>query len=300
MLAERRRPAAGAETCVAPGVVARGRLPRRGQPLVVEPRRRRHPHRAAPEPARHAPIDAALERREQRVALVVAPTTTWSALAGSAPDPATPSPRRNHEENDEPAPLHGVASAVLACCAWPAAAPTRGDGDGGRRHAEERRVHPARRPDGQESLGDNEGALNILAWPGYAEDGTHRPVGRLGDAVRGGDRLPGQRQVLRHLRRGRHADEDRRVRRGLGLRRRDAAADRGRRRGAGQHRPDPELRRHLRLPQGPGLELRRRPDVRRPARLRRQPADVQHRRGRARRRPAGARSSTTRRRTPAR
>ena len=36
------------------------------------------------------------------------------------------------------------------------------------------------------------------------------------------------------------------------------------------------------------VELRQRPDVRRPARLRRQPADVQHRGGRARSRPAGA------------
>ena len=42
-----------------------------------------------------------------------------------------------------------------------------------------------------------------------------------------------------------------------------------------------ELRRRLRLPQGPRLELRRRPDVRRPARLRRQPADVAHRQGEA-------------------
>ena len=49
----------------------------------------------------------------------------------------------------------------------------------------------------------------------------------------------------------------------------------------------------LGLPQGPRLELRQRPDVRRPARLRRQPADVQHRGGRPRARRAGARSSTT-------
>ena len=54
-----------------------------------------------------------------------------------------------------------------------------------------------------------------------------------------------------------------------------------RRRGPGQHRPDQELRRHRAVPQGPRLELRRRPDVRHPARLGRQPADVQHRRGQA-------------------
>ena len=35
------------------------------------------------------------------------------------------------------------------------------------------------------------------------------------------------------------------------------------------------------LPEGPALELRRRPDVRHAARLGRQPADLQHRRGEA-------------------
>ena len=61
----------------------------------------------------------------------------------------------------------------------------------------------------------------------------------------------------------------------------------------GQHRPDPELRGRLRRPEGPAAQLRRRPDVRRPARPRREPADVAHRQGRPGARLAGARCSTT-------
>ena len=72
---------------------------------------------------------------------------------------------------------------------------------------------------------------------------VHRPERRLGHAVRAGDRLPGQRQGRRHLRRDGPADADRRVRRCLGFRRRHAAADRRRRRRAGQHRSRPQLRR---------------------------------------------------------
>ena len=57
-----------------------------------------------------------------------------------------------------------------------------------------------------------------------------RPRLRLGNAVREEDRLQGQRQGVRHLRRGGQPDGGRRVRRRLRLGRRDPAADRGRRR----------------------------------------------------------------------
>ena len=70
----------------------------------------------------------------------------------------------------------------------------------------------------QESLGEMEGQVNILAWPGYAEDGSTDQTVDWVTPFEEADRLPGQRQVLRHLRRGGPADEDRRVRRGLGLR----------------------------------------------------------------------------------
>ena len=42
-------------------------------------------------------------------------------------------------------------------------------------------------------LGEGEGELNLIIWAGYAEDGSAVPGLRLGDAVRGGDRLHRQR-----------------------------------------------------------------------------------------------------------
>ena len=107
-----------------------------------------------------------------------------------------------------------------------------------------------------------------------------RPEGRLGVGLRAADRLPGQRQGRQHVRRDGDADAHRPVRRRVGVRRRDAAADRRRRRRAGQHGPDQELRRRVRRAQGQAAQLRRRADVRRPARPRREPADVAHRQGR--------------------
>ena len=69
-----------------------------------------------------------------------------------------------------------------------------------------------------ESLGDPEGEVNILAWPGYAEDGSTDKTVDWVTPFEEADRLPGQREVLRHVRRGDPAHEDRRVRRGLGIR----------------------------------------------------------------------------------
>ena len=103
-----------------------------------------------------------------------------------------------------------------------------------------------------------------------------RHDGRLGHAVREGDRLQGQRQDRRHVRRDVRADEDRPVRRRLGVRRRVAAADRRRRRRAGQHRPRAELRRRLRRPEEQAVEHGQRRRLRHPARPRREHADVQH------------------------
>ena len=62
-------------------------------------------------------------------------------------------------------------------------------------------------------LGRAEGQVNLVAWAGYVEDGTHRPGRRLGHGVRGGDRLPGQRQDRADLRRHGPPDQVRAVRR---------------------------------------------------------------------------------------
>ena len=104
-----------------------------------------------------------------------------------------------------------VAALLLAAC---------GGSDGCSRR-------PAATPPGgvavRRPVGDGEGTLNVLAWPGLRRGRLDRPGRRLGHAVRGGDRLPGQRQDLRHLRRGRQLMSGRRVRRRVGLRRRLAA-----------------------------------------------------------------------------
>ena len=87
------------------------------------------------------------------------------------------------------------------------------------------------------SIGRGEGQLNLIAWEGYT-------AAAVGQAVRAGDRLQGQREVRRLLRRDGHADAPGRrlaVRHGLGLRRRGAAADPRRRRAAGERRADPRL-----------------------------------------------------------
>ena len=85
-------------------------------------------------------------------------------------------------------------------------------------------------------VGAGEGQLSVLAWPGYAEDGSTDPAVDWVTPVRAADRLPGHRQDLRHVRRGRAAVLHRRVRRGVRLRRRLAAARVRRPRPAGEHR----------------------------------------------------------------
>ena len=132
------------------------------------------------------------------------------------------------------------------------------------------------------AVGDGEGELNIIAWAGYAEDGSNDPTRGLGDAVREADRMPDQRQARQHVRRDGAADANRPVRRRLGVRRRHAAADLRRRRGPGQHVAGAQLRGDLGLPQRQVVEFGGRADVRDSARMGRQPADVQHR-GRPRR-----------------
>ena len=151
----------------------------------------------------------------------------------------------------------------------------RRGGTGGR----ERAVHPARRTHEEVARATMEGAGQHPGLARVRRGRLERQDRRLGDAVREGDRLPGQRQVLRHLRRGGQPDEDRRVRRGVGLRRRLAAADRraatSRRSTPTWCRTTPTSRRSSRTEPWNSVDGA---DVRHPARLGRQPADVQHRR----------------------
>ena len=97
------------------------------------------------------------------------------------------SPRRLHEEDDDD-------RRVAGC--WPFGPAPRA---GPRAAARRRRLRQQRRgtftaPDVpmKKSLGAMEGQVNVLAWPGYAEDGTQRQDDRLGHALREEDRLPGR------------------------------------------------------------------------------------------------------------
>ena len=132
-----------------------------------------------------------------------------------------------------------------------------------------------------EELGEGEGELNLVIWAGYAEDGSADPGVRLGDAVRGGDRLHRQLDGHGRLRHRRPAAPVGRVRRRLVLRQRHRPAHGGRRRRAGERRAAPELRERLRGPEAPGPQLAGRGAVRRAPRPRPEPPGLEHRGGRA-------------------
>ena len=190
---------------------------------------------------------------------------------------------RNEEEHD---PRESPGSSIAGLLAFMVAfAVGCGDDD------DDERSEPA--SEALTELGEGEGEVNLIAWAGYVEDGSTDPKV---DWVTDFEKETGC-QV--NVKIGNTSDEmvqlmrTGRLRRRLGIGRRDHAPDRGRRRRSGQHRPDPELRRRLRRAQGPAVQHRRRPDVRRPARPRLEPAHVRPRRGASRRRRPGTSSSTT-------
>ena len=94
-----------------------------------------------------------------------------------------------------------------SCVSWPqaAAATTTRPAERG----DSRRDH-RRGPEGMlQTLGEGEGQVNLIAWAGYVEDGSHGPEGGLGDGLREGDRLPGQHEGRQHVRRDGDADAHR-------------------------------------------------------------------------------------------
>ena len=108
----------------------------------------------------------------------------------------------------------GLALAVsLAACGTDDASEADGDGQA----AEEQGAFIPPDIPMAEEVGEGEGSLSVLAWPGYAEDGSSD---KSVDWVTPFEEETGcqvEVEVLRYLRRGRHADEERPVRRGLGL-----------------------------------------------------------------------------------
>ena len=133
----------------------------------------------------------------------------------------------------------------------------------------------------KKSLGDMEGQVNILAWPGYAEDGSNDPKV---DWVTPFEKDTGCQANVKYFG---TSDEAVKLMKTGQYDVVSASGDASLRLiASGDVAPVntdllQELRRHRGLPQGPRLELRQRPDVRHPARLGRQPADVQHRQGQA-------------------
>ena len=100
-------------------------------------------------------------------------------------------------------------------------------------------------------LGDNEGALSVLAWPGYAEDGsTDKSV----DWVTPFEEETGCQVDVKYFG---TSDEAVTLMKSGQYDVVSASGDAtlrliaARRRGPGQHRPDPQLRRRVGLPQGP-------------------------------------------------
>ena len=99
---------------------------------------------------------------------------------------------------------------------------------------------------------------------------------RLGHRLREADRLQGQRQDRRHLRRDGVADERRRLRSGHRLGRRHAAPDRRQDGAGGQYRPDPELEDHRPAAAERRLAHGGRQSLRRALSVGAERADVQH------------------------
>ena len=99
---------------------------------------------------------------------------------------------------------------------------------------------------------------------------------RLGHRVREGDRLQGQRQDRRHLRRDGGADERGRLRPRHRLGRRQPAPDRRQEGPGGQHRPDPVLEHGRPAPAERALAHGRRQALRRALPVGPERADVQH------------------------
>ena len=219
----RRRRRAGRRAPAAAGTVARGRLRRARPPARRRPRRRRRADRprADTRPATHA-----APRRGDRVRLAWRPRTPTGC-----PSPARRRSRARRRRRattgrhagDDRRRTDACRSALgaggsrrsprctaLAACGLRLGCVELGCGGGSGRRRTSRAaadVPPA------QSLGAGEGEVNLVAWAGLRRGRHQRPDGRLGHAVREADRLQGQRQGRRHLRRDGQPDEDRPVRR---------------------------------------------------------------------------------------
>ena len=174
-----------------------------------------------------------------------------------------------------------VVAIVAAACSSRGHDPVTDDGAAGQPGAGERA--PASAPASASaapvaSIGPGEGELDLVVWPGYAEDGSNvKEYDWVNPFIAANpDCGEGQRQARRHVRRHVHAHEPgpRPVRRRVRLRRRLEPAHR-----PGRGRPDrpgahPELQRPQPVPPEPAEQHGQRLPLRRVARLGRQHPDV--------------------------
>ena len=220
----------------------RGRLRRPGHPLRRRPRRGRASWSPATEPADllGATVTRSLAAPGSRCAS--APRARRVPVAGSAREADTP---KRGDDHDAEAPYESRSRPSRAASRrWPAASGSARR----RRGSTARAASTPPKIDGARRARRRVRARSTSSpGPGYVEDGTQRPDGRLGDrrsrrrpAARSTSRSAGTSDEMVTLMKTGDYDV------GLGLRRRVAAPHLRRRRRAGEHRPDAQLRGRLR------------------------------------------------------
>ena len=194
-----------------------------------------------------------------------------------------------HEEEDRMRQLGSRCSSRLAR-RW-ASPRCGGDDDSGERRGERRR-QGAGGPEGAASVGQGEGQVNLIAWAGYVEDGSTDPkVDWVSDFEK-------QTGCQVNVKIGNTSDEMVTLMRTGQYDGVSASGDATLRLIAGGDVAPvntdlvPNYADVFDALKNQPLELGRRPDVRHPARPRREPADVAHGQGQARRPTRGARCST--------
>ena len=254
----------------------RGDLPRCGQPLPRRARRGPDPHRPAPEPPRghrprHGPARAA---RHHRLGGRARDRPLGSSQAALGPTQGEGDVMKRTSMRAAAA-ATAVLALVLTGCGT-----SSGDGEGsGTSGTEEQGAFTAPDVPMAEELGDTEGSLSVLAWPGYAEDGsTDASV----DWVTPFEKETGCQVEVKYFG---TSDEAVSLMKSGQYDVVSASGDASLRLVAGGDVApvNTDLIDNYAdvwsFLKDRRVELGRRPDVRRPARLRRQPADVQHRGG---------------------
>ena len=241
----------------------RRRLPRARTPVPCGARRGRRArgHQAERGHLLHGGAGAARARPSDSsgTGSTRCPSPPMRGSAGSSPSgcPMTRSRWTEHEEEDAmDAQVDGAARVSAAL----AVAPGARDGPGAVARGSAQPV-PGGCPDGARRAARARSTSS--PGPYYVEDGSNDPDADWVSRLRGGDRLPRQRDARQHVGRDVHAHADRQLRPRVRVRRRLQPAHRRGRGPAHQPEPDPQLRGRLRRPQEPAAQHRGRRALRR-------------------------------------